>query len=107
MTRNEAFDAIREELYRAEQKHPNWPNDIFKQIAIINEEAGQTTKAILHYIDENGSFISIQEELIQTAAVCVRMLISLKDFTCYNCKIVKTCEVAFDDYNTNGDCLNK
>ncbi len=97
MTRNEAFDAIREELYRAEQKHPNWPNDI----------AGETTKAILHYIDENGSFISIQEELIQTAAVYVRMLISLKDFTCYNCKIVKTCEVAFDDYNTNGDCLNK
>lgn len=77
ITRNEAMQLIRDELYKAEHKHPTYPDDIFKQLAIMNEEAGETTKACLHYIDEGGTLEDVKKELIQTAAMCVRMLIHL------------------------------
>jgi len=31
--------------------------------------------------------------------------LSLEDFTCFDCSFWKTCEYAFDGYNTGGDCL--
>ena len=30
-----------------------------------------------------------------------------EDTTCWNCSENKTCKVAWDAYNTDGDCLNK
>lgn len=69
------------ELKKAQLKHPNFPEDMFKQVAIINEESGEITKAVLHYHDEGGSLEDIKKELIQTAAMCMRMLnaIEIKD----------------------------
>ena len=58
----------------AELKHPNYPVDEFRQVAIINKEAGEITKAVLHYYYENGSLENIKKKLIQTAAMCMRML---------------------------------
>lgn len=68
---------ILDELKRAEKKHPDYPKDMFRQVAIMNEEAGEVTKAVLHYHYENGSVENIREELIQTAAMCLRMLKNL------------------------------
>ena len=68
---------IEKELISAERKHPNYPTDMFKQIAIMNEEAGEATKAVLHYHFEHGSLDDVKNELIQTAAMCVRMLMAL------------------------------
>ena len=31
--------------------------------------------------------------------------ISLENYTCFKCPLKETCEYAWDDYNTNGDCL--
>jgi hypothetical protein len=31
--------------------------------------------------------------------------IPIQDFTCYDCPLYRTCDLAFDPYNTNGDCL--
>ncbi len=75
------YDKIDAELKRAEIKHPDWPTDIFRQLAIMQEEAGEVTKAVLHYAYEKGSIIDVKKELIQTAAMCIRMLNSLSKTT--------------------------
>lgn len=33
--------------------------------------------------------------------------VAKEDTTCWNCPENKTCKVAWDAYNTDGDCLNK
>ena len=68
------FNAIEDELQKAIKKHPDWPIDIFRQLAIMQEEAGEVTKAVLHYVYEDGTIKKVKEELIQTAAMCIRML---------------------------------
>jgi NTP pyrophosphatase (non-canonical NTP hydrolase) len=74
MTEQEAIYKIREELEKAETKHPDWPCDILHQIAIVNEESGEATRAALHFEYEGGELDDVEAELIQTAAMCVRML---------------------------------
>ena len=74
LERLKKYDRIDVELRRAEKKHPNYPTDMFRQVAIMNEEAGEVTKAVLHYHYENGSLQDVKDELIQTAAMCMRML---------------------------------
>ncbi len=73
------YAEIEKELVRAKRKHPNYPKDIFVQLAIMQEEAGEVTRAVLHYKYENGSIDNVREELIQTAAMCVRMLENLPE----------------------------
>jgi NTP pyrophosphatase (non-canonical NTP hydrolase) len=68
------FDEIQQELERAEDKHLDFPSDMFRQVAIINKEAGEVTKAVLDYYYGNGPLEDIKKELRQTAAVCMRML---------------------------------
>lgn len=72
--RLQKYQPIEAELNRAKKKHPIYPDDLFRQVAIINEEAGEVTKAVLHYHYENGAFENIEKELIQTAAMCMRMI---------------------------------
>jgi NTP pyrophosphatase (non-canonical NTP hydrolase) len=77
LDRLQKYSEIDRELKRAENKHPNFPDDMFQQLAIIQEEVGEVTKAVLHYHYENGSIDHIKEELIQSAAMCMRMLQNL------------------------------
>lgn len=65
---------IQAELAKAETKHPNWPTCLFRMDSIINEEKGEVSRAINQYDMEGGSKQAIKDELIQTAAMCVRML---------------------------------
>lgn len=74
MTENEAIQKIQQELVKAESKHPSWPTDILHQVAIVNEESGEATRAALQYQYEGGKLEEVQIELIQTAAMCIRML---------------------------------
>ena len=69
--------SVDRELERAIKLHPDYPTDMFRQVAIMNEEAGEITKAVLHYHYENGSLDDIKTELIQTMAMCKRMLNAL------------------------------
>lgn len=69
--------AIHEEVDNAERLHPDWPECNFRQLAIVSEEAGEVAKAVLHLHYENGSRDELREELIQTAAMCVRMIKNL------------------------------
>ena len=78
LERLQKYHLIDAELKRAKKKHPDFPTDMFKQLAIMNEEAGEVTKAVLRYHDENGSLKDVICELIQTAAMCMRMLEQLE-----------------------------
>lgn len=69
------------ELEKAEAKHPDWPDDILHQIAIVNEESGEATRAALHLCYEGGSIEELENELIQTAAMCIRMIEKLYQTT--------------------------
>lgn len=73
------YEPIERELCRAQKKHPDFPADMFRQLAIMQEEAGEVTKAVLHYHYEGGSLEHIKEELVQTAAMCMRMLLAIND----------------------------
>jgi NTP pyrophosphatase (non-canonical NTP hydrolase) len=68
------YSEIDAELKRAKEKHPNYPTDDFKRLAIIQEELGETFQAALQYHDEDGHYDKVRKELIQTAAMCMRML---------------------------------
>ena len=70
---------IEVELNKAIKKHPAYPANMFEQLAIMNEEAGEVTKAVLHYHYENGSILDVKKELIHTAAMCMRMLNYLEE----------------------------
>lgn len=100
MKKQEIFNSIDEELTKAISKHPNFPKNIFEQIAIMQEESGEAVRACLHYKHEDGNVQDIAEELIQTAAMCVRMLLNspldkiIKSYKCpdSNCegRVVRT-----------------
>lgn len=77
LERLQKYNAIDSELAKAEKKHPDYPTDMFRQLAIMQEEAGEVTMPVLHYHYENGSIEDIRKELIQTAAMCMRMLKNL------------------------------
>jgi len=74
------MESISNELTKAIEQHPNWPDDILHAMAIINEESGEATRAALHIYYENGRVEDLKQELIQTAAMCIRMLDNLDEF---------------------------
>lgn len=73
------YAPIDKELKRSEKLHPNYPTDMFRQLAIMQEESGEVAKAVLDYHFAKDSIEHIKEELIQTAAMCVRMMNNLPD----------------------------
>ena len=74
LERLQIYNPIDAELKRAESIYPDYPKDMFRQLAIMQEEAGEVTKAVLDYCYANGTLDQVKEELIQTAAMCMRML---------------------------------
>lgn len=83
MKNNNRFDSIidliHEEYCRACKKHQFWPEDIIHQVAIMQEEAGEATRASLNYVYEDGSLEELRKELVQTGAMVIRCLINLKE----------------------------
>lgn len=77
------YSYIEKALNEAKKKHPNWPVDnLYKQVAILNEESGEVTKAVLKYFDEGGTIDDVKKELEQTGAMCMRMLENLEQTHC-------------------------
>jgi len=77
LDRLQKYEPIDAELKRAKKKHPDFPTDIFKQLAIMQEEAGEVTKAVNEYGLFGADLQDVKDELIQTAAMCMRMLENL------------------------------
>lgn len=100
------YSIIDDELKRAEAKHPNYPEDMFRQLAIMNEEAGEATKAVLHYHYENGSLEDVKVELVQTAAMCMRMIESIDNTIEFNKNINKCSAENSDRFGVGTQCSN-
>lgn len=79
LDRLQKYSRIDAELQRAKKQHPDYPRDMFRQTAMMNGEAGKVTKAVLDYHYKEGSLKDIKDELIQTAAMCMRMLEALEN----------------------------
>lgn len=65
---------VLDEVLSAEEKFPNKGFDIVHWSAVLSEEAGEVTRAALQSQFEGKSVEPVVKELIQTAAMCIRML---------------------------------
>lgn len=62
------------ELRRAETKYPDWPTDLIHQVAIMQEESGESIRAALNHVYHGEPLEDVRAELVQTAAMCLRCL---------------------------------
>jgi len=76
------------ELERATRVFPNWPEDPVHAIAIVGEEFGELTKAVLEKAYEPGKATrdeDIRMEAIQTAAMAIRFAMYLEQYVYKPC----------------------
>lgn len=71
--------AVLNELERAKKKYPEFPTGIVRQVAIMAEEAGEAIREAnnIEY-GQNGDLDALRTELIQTAAMCLRVIENMK-----------------------------
>ena len=83
-TETEAIRVISNDIYleleRSNMKHGEMPENMFEQITIVNEEIGEVSKAILDFHYEDGTLDDVRKELIQSCAMCVKMLLKMFPF---------------------------
>lgn len=72
-------DQITAEVERATVKFPTWPTDPLHALAVLGEEYGELTKAMLQltYEPHKTSPEEVKIEAIQTAAMSLRLAMSL------------------------------
>ena len=70
---------IHEEMEQAVVKFPTWPTDPLHALAVLGEEFGELTKAVLQltYEPHKTSAAEVRKEAIQTAAMALRFADSL------------------------------
>jgi hypothetical protein len=70
---------IEAEISRAVAKFPTWPTDIIHAGNVVGEEAGELDKPILQAVYEphKSSLADVRCEAVQTAAMCIRFLLSM------------------------------
>jgi NTP pyrophosphatase (non-canonical NTP hydrolase) len=77
------IDQITAEVARATVKFPTWPTDPLHALAVLGEEFGELTKAMLQHTYEPHKGVTqqdIREEVIQTAAMALRLALSLDSY---------------------------
>lgn len=76
------YEEIDRELQRAKKLFPQFPANIFEQTCIMMEEAGEVVKAANDFAHNRGDkselLMLLKDEVIQTAAMCMRMLESIE-----------------------------
>jgi hypothetical protein len=80
-------EEVIQELYRATIKFPTWPTDPLHAVAVLGEEYGELTKAMVQLIYEphKTSLAEVREEAIQTAAMALRLVMSLDRYEYRRC----------------------
>ena len=79
----DALSAVWTELSAALRKFPTWPTDPLHALAVLGEEFGELTKAMLQHTYEPHKGVTqqdIREEAIQTAAMAMRLAMSLDSY---------------------------
>lgn len=82
MTTQDIIKDILIELEYAESIHPQWPTDPLHAVAVLGEEFGELTQAVLDvvYSPARGNLNHVREEAIQTAAMAIRFLINMEKY---------------------------
>lgn len=83
----EAIGKIVAELANATQKFPTWPTDPLHALAVLGEEFGELTKAMLQltYEPDKTSAAHVRAEAVQTAAMALRLVMSLDRYEYMQC----------------------
>lgn len=98
MTNQRALAQILRALKEAEKKHPSWPENRLRQVAIVVEEAGEALREALNIIEFEEKLVrttrsvpydvtldhhalamleeELKKEITQTAAMALRWLIN-------------------------------
>ena len=74
---------VRAEVMRAQELHPAWPSDPLHALAILGEEFGELTRAMVQLTykrEKVSSPAGVAEEALQTAAMALRLLLHLNDY---------------------------
>lgn len=82
MTNAELITKIFEELAKATEKFPLWPDDALHALAIVGEEFGEMTKDALQlaYEPHKTTRDNLRKESYQTAAMALRFAMSLEEY---------------------------
>lgn len=77
-----AIDRVLTEVGRATTKYPTWPTDPLHALAVLGEEFGELTQAMLQmtYEPHKTSLAAVESEAIQTAAMALRLVMSLERY---------------------------
>ena len=78
----EIIEEVFHEIEKAVRKFPTWPTDPLHAIAVLGEEYGELTQAVLQSVYEphKSGPDQVRLEAIQTAAMAIRFLISLDEY---------------------------
>ena len=81
-TLKETLELIEAEVLKATEKFPTWPTDPLHALAVLGEEYGELTKAVLQvtYEPHKASYRDVAVEALQTAAMAIRFLMSLENY---------------------------
>jgi NTP pyrophosphatase (non-canonical NTP hydrolase) len=84
---SEAIEQAQAEVARATAKFPTWPTDPLHALAVLGEEYGELTKAVLQHTYEphKSTLEDVRQEAIQTAAMALRFLSSLDKYEYRQC----------------------
>jgi NTP pyrophosphatase (non-canonical NTP hydrolase) len=77
---SDAYEAIKAELARAEEKWPEWPEDPVHAAAVVVEEAGELMRASLRYTYEDKHMVEMVDEAVQVGAMAVRFINNIMAF---------------------------
>lgn len=79
---SELLKAVEDELVSAKQAWPEWPDHPLHAVAILTEEVGELTQAMLQMIYESkkSNHDKIRKEALQVAAMAFRILEGLPDY---------------------------
>lgn len=79
---------ILKEIAKARHKFPTWPTDPLHALAVLGEEFGELTKAVVEhtYEPEKSTYEDVEKEAIQTAAMAIRFLSSLPRYKFKGCQ---------------------
>lgn len=82
------INQITAEAVRATRKFPTWPNDPLHALAVLGEEFGELTKAMLQltYEPHKTTAEEVRLEAIQTAAMALRLAMSLETYEYRKCE---------------------
>lgn len=76
MQKSSAIKLLTDELTKAKNKFPTFPTSMVEAVAVMTEEAGETTQKANEYNWEGASKDEVLKEVIQTGAMALRVMIN-------------------------------